>query len=167
MYSHRTVRPFGSCYIFSMPFTVDNRVLPFLFVEVRLVAYFVLCFVAPSSSMRLNKIRFGVTTVSMPLPPSLLSIVVRFCCVQPYIKRICIICGRCVGEQAYEHVWLAKFNYLSVWVLLCVCGGAICISCIPLEVVSIHTVEVVLAHLVAQCSFSSPCLDKQGAEKRF
>ena len=162
MYSHRTVRPFGSCYIFSMPFTVDNRVLPFLFVEVRLVAYFVLCFVAPSSSMRLNKIRFGVTTVSMPLPPSLLSIVVRFCCVQPYINAYVLY-----ADVVWVSKHTSKFNYLSVWVLLCVCGGAICISCIPLEVVSIHTVEVVLAHLVAQCSFSSPCLDEQGAEKRF
>lgn len=145
-----------------MPFTVDNRVLPFLFVEVRLVAYFVLCFVAPSSSMRLNKIRFGVTTVSMPLPPSLLSIVVRFCCVQPYINAYVLY-----ADVVWVSKHTSKFNYLSVWVLLCVCGGAICISCIPLEVVSIHTVEVVLAHLVAQCSFSSPCLDEQGAEKRF
>lgn len=62
---------------------------------------------------------------------------------------------------------VTKFNYLSVWVLFCVCGGAICISCIPDEVVSIHTVEVVLAHLVTQCSFGSPCLDEQGAEKHF
>jgi len=102
-----------------MPFTVDNRVLPFLFVEVRLVAYFVLCFVAPSSSMRLNKIRFGVTTVSMPLPLSLLSIVVRFCCVQPYIN----------GYVLYaDVVWVSKHTSMYGWPSSTIClFGCFCV----------------------------------------
>ena len=80
----RTVRTFGSCYTFSMPFTVENRVLPFLLVVVRLVPYFVLCFVAPSSSMRL--IRSGLDPQFFDAFSSFFNkpIVVRFSCVQQY-----------------------------------------------------------------------------------